>query len=283
MPNWVHNKITADDFQLLKEKFTRVDDKGHRFVDFNLVLPLSDDLHITAGSFSWKTKEGLFDKETFEKQEAVLRPLLEAVYDDTISQEDFTRKAIIHVPSEKFIDVYNMASKQNVTDEKYIKEGIENIVKGFFNLKRHGYTDWYEAQNSVWGTKWNACDSVVDEETETITFDTAWSCPFEVLEELSKVVNITVSFADEDLGNNYGIIEFNNGIPKDLLDGNNHNIGEAMALRGYSIEGIDDYFSEENYSDEEIKEYFDCNNREELIEKIKKAYNDTRNLSFLKI
>lgn len=88
-------------------------------------------------------------------------------------------------------------------------------------IKEHGYDNWYDWSCAKWGTKWNACDVSRPEmgdrngmTTATLHFDTAWSCPFPVLEELSKLfpmVTLEVIYADEDWSNNCGEFELRAG------------------------------------------------------------------------
>jgi hypothetical protein len=56
------------------------------------------------------------------------------------------------------------------------------------NVERHGHGDWHHWRVENWGTKWNASDSVIDDESEyqgdkevMIRFDTAWSPPIPVI------------------------------------------------------------------------------------------------------
>lgn len=73
----------------------------------------------------------------------------------------------------------------------------------------HGANNWYDWRIENWGTKWNAYDTSLNKDVNTIVFDTAWSCPFPVLEELAKFcAHCNVKFiglwADEDMGHNAG-------------------------------------------------------------------------------
>lgn len=55
------------------------------------------------------------------------------------------------------------------------------------NLERFGHSDWYSFQTSRWGTKWDvdAYDTVVLEDNKvTFGFDSAWSPPVGVYEQL---------------------------------------------------------------------------------------------------
>lgn len=58
-----------------------------------------------------------------------------------------------------------------------------------------------------WGTKWNGYDETTNDDKTSITFDTAWTAPFELIKALSKkfpTAEISVQYADEDLGSNCG-------------------------------------------------------------------------------
>lgn len=258
MPNWVRNTVTSDNWELLKEKFTTKGENGELTVDFNLVIPVSEDLNITSGSYEWKTKS-FFDEELIAKQNTRLKPMLDIAYDENLTQEEFVKKVLKAITIKSIQELYDIRLS---TDEQ-IKEAVENILKGYYNLQKYGYVNWYEAHNALWDTKWNACNCEVDDDLQRITFDTAWAIPLNVYLKLSKDVNIKVAYADEDLGNNYGISEFKDGIECVIL-ADNKSIGEAMAIRGYTEDEIDDYFSEEGYTDEEIQNYFN-DSRENLI------------------
>ena len=55
------------------------------------------------------------------------------------------------------------------------------------NLAKYGYKNWYDYCVAEWGTKWDLCEVAVnrvDDETVTLTFDTAWSPPIEAYEKL---------------------------------------------------------------------------------------------------
>lgn len=258
MPNWVRNTVTSDNWELLKEKFTTKDENGKLTVDFNLVIPIPKDLNITCGSYEWKT-HSFVNEELIAKQNTRLKPMLDIAYDENLTQEEFVKKVLKAITIKSIQELYDIRLS---TDEQ-IKEAVENILKGYYNLQKYGYVNWYEAHNALWNTKWNACDCEIDDDLQRITFDTAWAMPFNVYSKLSKDVNIKVAYADEDLGNNYGISEFKDGIECIIL-ADNKSIGEAMAISGYTEDEVEDYFSEDNYTDEEIKDYFN-DDRESLI------------------
>jgi len=80
-------------------------------------------------------------------------------------------------------------------------------------IKKYGHNNWYDWANANWGTKWNAynVDHISDSE---VRFDTAWSCSDVLIAKLSALhpsVDFTLTYADEDLGSNCGIITYKNG------------------------------------------------------------------------
>lgn len=78
--------------------------------------------------------------------------------------------------------------------------------------EKYGINNWYDWSIYNWGTKWNAYYSKLDAGSNTIEFDTAWSCPLGVLDALAKLcyehgVSFTGKWADEDAANNVGVFE----------------------------------------------------------------------------
>lgn len=100
-------------------------------------------------------------------------------------------------------------------------------------MQKYGATNWYEWHVQNWGTKWSAYD--MDREFSlssnkdgqikaTIRFNTAWSAPHPVIEKLSemfKELEISLTWADEDTGQNVGTMVFSGGetIEEDIPEG----------------------------------------------------------------
>ena len=58
---------------------------------------------------------------------------------------------------------------------------------------------WYEWCCFNWWTKWNACE--YNEWDDFIEIETAWSCPLQIIRELSKIFpdeELVIEYADED-------------------------------------------------------------------------------------
>ena len=84
------------------------------------------------------------------------------------------------------------------------------------NQKKYGYYDWYLWSINNWGTKWDCYEVTTDvfEDEIYIEFQTAWNTPMGVFEAITQKypkLSISVNYADEDLGNNCGVMEFKGG------------------------------------------------------------------------
>lgn len=82
--------------------------------------------------------------------------------------------------------------------------------------QKYGAEDWYDWACQHWGTKWNVIpkETLINSELQTMEFNTAWATPIEFFQSLSKKypdLSFEVQFADEDLGNNCGVVTYKNG------------------------------------------------------------------------
>ena len=218
MPNYVINRVTCDDMDELKKLLLNKDEN----VDFNIVIPRPEELDITSGSHSYDVQSRYFHTEEAErklaKQRRIIGNVLEILYNNTMTQEEFVKKVMADEKLIKKIKAfkgwYSRKSKniKYAMKKKELTEALENYIKGFFNIKRYGERDWYDWSIKNWGTKWNAGATVVD--SDVIEFQTAWSTPIPVFVELSKRlkdITINVDYADKDIGSNCGTLEILNG------------------------------------------------------------------------
>lgn len=293
MANWITTTVQADNFEILKEKLLRLPTaeelkenrelvKGELIVDFNILIPQSEDLQITAGSYEWQTdKYGWgFNANKIEKQNRIIKPILDRIFHNNteVTQAEFVKKVNRSLAThlKTFIEVYEINTSGTTKAE--IKAHIENIVKGYYNLKKYGFKNWYDWSYENWGTKWNGGKpNYINESNGTIQFETANGLCLPVLVELSKFTPITVAYADEDTGSNYGILKIKDGDIIVALDDSNKSSGQAMAVRGDEEDYIDDLYGEDNYTDEEIKEYFKSD-RAEFLKSVHKEYKETKEL-----
>ena len=282
MPNWITVRVKAKNPQIFSEKFLssfsqeeidneeNLSDNGDELtkrVDFNILIPTPSDLNVVKGGASYQDEIRYYDfqKDKVENQKRLITPILEKTYKEGMTQDEYVQATLpncMGVNTDKFTQVYNIP----ITNEDKIKEEISNVLRGFYNIKTYGNTDWYEFHIDKWGTKWNATTVYVDEENGFAEFQTAWSCPFEILEELAKYTDIAVSYADEDLGSNFGAYTIVNGVKEDLIKSEPYGsltnkqkvdaIATATALTMGEIYDLnDEVFG--SYDDNDFVTYFD--------------------------
>ncbi len=246
MPNWVTNVVRihnrAEEFK--KNFFT--EEEGEMVFDFNKVIPMPKDLMITSGSDSYH----YIDNEQ-------VKDLIMRTYNGAYTQEEFVDKVLIKLVKEGIKFANDEEAKNRELDR------VSNQAKGYFNLQRYGYEDWYDWSRAKWGTKWNACDTyiTVDYDGELcFTFNTAWCTPEDVFRKLAQMgYEFTVAYADEDIGYNVGLIktEDNNIIFYNLEKEDNPYI-LAVAIKGSNLykdeitNVLNDYAIE--YTEEQVKE-----------------------------
>ena len=66
-----------------------------------------------------------------------------------------------------------------------VSRGITQEMHDDF-VERFGFADWYGWQINNWGTKWNASSVYWSDDNDFVSFNTAWSTPFDLLVALSK-------------------------------------------------------------------------------------------------
>jgi len=190
------------------------------------------------------------------------------------SEFDFNR--IAPMPKE----LENTRSPMVAISKKEYKEQELRIIKG--ELKEHeksfgvsrcltqelideynrkfGACDWYSWHLANWGTKWNACDVYVND--NFISFNTAWSTPFDLMVKLSEKypkATFEVEYADEDFGHNVGKYTLINGEEVDVFlpkGGSREALELAMEIQygGVSDYDFDDVFVD-LYGDDELNGY----------------------------
>lgn len=268
MPNYVTNIIYVkkQDTKKLLSKLTKMED-GERVVDFNKILPMPADLNIESGGMSYETK--WIDR--IEMQDKFINPILDKLYNSKIKRDAFVAKVknVWKNINDAFNGVYSFGNDFS----KY-----ETLLKGYFNYKRYGYKDWYDWRWDKWGTKWNGSNFCMYSFNghKVLSFQTAWACPVTILKELSKVAPFIVSYADENIGDNYGIIKMENGEAEEVLNGDNQSIGEALFCKGEEESFTLDFYAD--FSIEEIKKYFNVKTKKEVARDTLNVYVSAKNL-----
>ena len=196
MPNHITNIVKYEgDADRIKEMLEqiKVDEFGIGTIDFNKLIPMPESLNIESGS---RTDRGL------------------KAYKEFLEIYTFGRKVenldLLNVPAEseeKFLEI-----------RKDVERGDWELgKKAFQNAYQYGYSTWYEWSINNWGTKWNSYGYSEDmsyAEMDALYFTTAWSSPHPVMNKLAEMypdIKFTHEWADEDIGQNCGRWEYENG------------------------------------------------------------------------
>ena len=201
MPNYVKTQVEFFNTPIERQREIIIDNfNNDNELDFSILVPMPKELDIERSTY---TSIGLmlvggeeFKKNTYMKKED--------------AQERF--------------DQFDKKTQKNIMTLG--KQAVSNYEK-------YGVIDWYDFSNEKWGTKWNACDTYIEDldystikskedlieqlnnlQNITLVFRTAWSFPipwFNTFIEKYNDIETEVKYADEDTGNNCGIFYFSNG------------------------------------------------------------------------
>ena len=176
MPNWVKNKVCFSGNEKDIERLKNYVKSEESAFDFNNIIPMPNELNVTSGS---------------DEQTAI--SCARARREGKTTCEDFEKDWV----------------RNRMSFDEWADIG-ENYLH---NFEKYGSTTWYGWCCDHWGTKWNASEPYWSD--DMVTFETAWSAPYPIYEELAKKfpgVDIDVDYADEDLGSNCGQITCRDGM-----------------------------------------------------------------------
>lgn len=247
MPNWVINKVKfSSRGKEIIDKITSTNN-DEEYVDFNKIIPMPKTLNITSGGndrdamqYALLKMDTLQLKQTIEKLKETSTSFYGNYFEKIYSCKKYTLEELEKVAKE-FEEKLNSGKQDRFNEVDYKELGVNNLEDlgnvYINNILQYGADSWYDWCCENWGTKWNASDTYIIDDTE-IEFSTAWSCPVNIFKELSKQfsgVEIAVDFADEDIGSNCGKITFLNGEMKEYIDMDG-NTDFALEVWGYDKE-----------------------------------------------
>ena len=212
MPNHVTNelRIISGSAKRRAAIFKSIINEHGRF-DFNKVIPMPASLNVTEGSVTEALSEALKGNVVW---------FVKHHHPELNTGEDV---------------IEHFKSTRSAGFEKDIREAAMMVE----NEKLYGFRSWYGWSASRWGTKWNAYNNnipVAPAKANTrgayrqrvmnkrinrhiksgaelvLRFETAWSSPEPIYEELAKRfpdVTFSVDYADEDTGSNCGRFHIN--------------------------------------------------------------------------
>lgn len=246
MPNHVINHVSFIDCSPERRReileAIKYDDNGKNeyhgigAIDFNKIIPMPESLNIESGS---RTDHGI------ELCLTAANPLVDYFGDNKMTSDDFTA-LLARANRSKIFGNYRSGLSKEEIDKITENESVESLMKvgnqALQNIVLYGSSDWYDWRCRNWGTKWNSYDiAAYDEDSDTITFKTALSAPHPILEKLSQMhpeVCIAHYWADEDIGNNCGWVEYECGEPIRWNDSMSDTEATEFAAQqwGYDIE-----------------------------------------------
>lgn len=174
MPNWTHNRVTISGSSKTIAEIKNLLRSDDTVLDFQKIIPIPESLLVESGGM-----------ENIAMEMASSAPY-------SIAREN-ARKQM-----ERMLPYTATHETKTVISELKTEDDVIALGKVYLeNKEKYGYADWYGWCCDNWGTKWNACDAYIPEESETTLiyeFDTAWSEPVPVLKALSaKYPKITIS------------------------------------------------------------------------------------------
>ena len=228
MPNWVINKVKFSSRG--KEIIDKIisTDNDEEYVDFNKIIPRPKTLNITSGGndryamqYALLKMDTLQLKQTIEKLKETSTSFYGNYFAKIYNHKRYTLAELEEVAKEF---KKKIKDKDPLDEVNYKELGVKNLKDlgnvYINNILQYGADSWYDWCCENWGTKWNATNTYIIDDTE-IEFSTAWSCPVNIFKELSRQfsgVEIVVEFADEDIGSNCGKITFLNGEIEEYID-----------------------------------------------------------------
>jgi hypothetical protein len=222
MPNHITNILRIEGSpERVKELLNTIKGKEkNHLVDFNKISPMPETLNITSGS-------------NVDNAIALLK-----------NDKGYFKK-MLDYPWVKREEIKNITQLKRRIKKGISEKEFEEAKLAIRNIELYGHKDWYSWSNANWGTKWNSYDNARVNKN-TISFETAWSTPFPVMEKLSEMfpdVTLHIAFADEDIGNNCGFYVLVGGnIVKEYLPKGYEATKFALKVKG-SEYGLMDFIS----------------------------------------
>lgn len=221
MPNHITNKIEFYGDQENINKVLELIKGKETCIDFEKIIPMPATLHLTSGGHQEQAIQYAMLQKSYDERMKIQDSLKNSrcdfygSYFNKVLKHNYTNVALQECATE-FEEKLKSGKRDIFDDIDYEGLGIktfEDLGNAYINnMINYGYDTWYDWSCANWGTKWNAYDTYLDESTNIMEFDTAWSCPLPVLDKLAEIcygygVSFTGKWADEDRGSNVGVFE----------------------------------------------------------------------------
>jgi hypothetical protein len=224
MPNHVTNII---DFSGKQEDIDRLmsyiqaKDEPYGSFDFNKIIPMPETMNVESGGSQSDAMNVFFSAINPDSEDMGIEKVSRETFKEYLEKCKNVRRFFIsefktNLSYEEVCQIsqkYFNEKDSQFRQDSYIKDDIFLFGKTVFeNIQNYGAADWYSWSCNNWGTKWNAYDyPEQDIGSTTIQFNTAWSAPHPVIQKLSEMfptVGVHHKWADEDMGNNCGYVDY---------------------------------------------------------------------------
>ncbi|WP_336034762.1 hypothetical protein [Acinetobacter bereziniae] len=223
MPNHVTNKIVIHSPKA-EEVLAFVKSEKSDF-DFNNLIPMPESLGIEESS----TKDAAFVyvlTDGYKNEEHFSAPFRHRKYFGSVFNDFSSWGSELESSKVDFDRINEDAEKLS----QFINLGNQVAE----NYNKYGCSSWYQWCPKNWGTKWNAYDVLVKD--NSIIFDTAWSAPLPVTDILIKKFNLTCTYKAYDEGGNFWFMkEYKDG---ELIN-DRYSIEEDMKPLALELKGWD--------------------------------------------
>lgn len=215
MPNYVSNRVEVIGKKLDLERLIDFVGSEESVFDFNKIIPMPDDLHVSSGSGEIQAMMYFMLRNGLDLSE------MEKALPNSGFSVRSLEKGKGPLTVERFEAEYTTRGDKKAELSKLYDDG----KRYYFNYKNYGFTSWYYWAKEKWGTKWNACDPEISElptllSTETkesymyFHFNTAWDPPVPVFEALFgkfPELEFEITSTDEDPSIPVTVIHYKNG------------------------------------------------------------------------
>lgn len=218
MPNWTYNVLKCEGITKM-DIFT--EQNGEKEFDFNKIIPCPEYFCKTVSPMKPKALLAYL----IETEDAPVDELCRKVNEMVKKEKAFTGALFSGFFSADEIKQLAAMSAEEMSE--YIREDFflspeENISAVELGrnyataLRETGCFDWYRWSCKYWGVKWNAQDTVINEDDDSIEFYTPWGVPMPLLIEFSKqhpdVEFSFTAFFENELPDSYSCNIKNGGV-----------------------------------------------------------------------
>ena len=179
MPNWCENRLSVSGPKSVIAEIVQAVGLDRGEFDFNGIVPMPEELHITSGSSTSWGEDVLFG----DWKRVIEIPWIRERFFAAFGSIPEYREEMVSMIER----VHACYEEPGVDAESIFALSLREARQAKQNVERYGFKDWYDWSVTKWGTKWNGGEVDVESlepESFTIYFSTAWSPPVPVIEAM---------------------------------------------------------------------------------------------------